>query len=76
MENIIEFTTGTIDLEGRFEDFSVYINILNSDPLIVIHGNRMIEFRGTIRRISREGQRNVILAPPVSVEHTQQEERQ
>jgi YbbR domain-containing protein len=69
MESIIEFVTGTIDLDGRFEDFSVYINILNNDPLIVIHGNRMIEYRGTIRRISREGQRNIIVEPPVNT-HT------
>nr|AGS54097.1 hypothetical protein [uncultured bacterium contig00007] len=75
MENIVEFITGTIDLEGRFEDFSVYINILNSDPLIIIHGNRMIEFRGTIQRISRERQRNIIIAPPVP-EHNIEEDGQ
>ena len=30
------------------------VNIVNNNPLISIHGNRMLEFRGTIRRIVRE----------------------
>jgi len=58
MEALYEFNTGTIDLEGRYEDFSIMVNIINDDPLIVIHGNRMIEYRGTIRRIVRGTQRN------------------
>ena len=48
-----EFDTGIIDLEGRYENFSIMINIINNDPLIVIHGSRMIEYRGTIQKISR-----------------------
>jgi YbbR domain-containing protein len=58
VEALQEFNTGTIDLEGRRADFSVMINIINNDPLIVTHGNRMIEYRGTIRQIARETQSN------------------
>jgi YbbR domain-containing protein len=54
IEALYEFNTGTIDLNGRYEDFSTIVNIINSDPFIIIHGNRMIEYRGTIRRIPRE----------------------
>jgi hypothetical protein len=57
MEAIYEFNTGIIDLEGRYEDFSVIINILNNDPLVIIHGNKMIEYRGIIRNITRDGWR-------------------
>ena len=57
METLYEFNTGVIDLEGRYENFSVMVNIINDEPLIIIHGNRMIEYRGTIRRIPRERQR-------------------
>ena len=54
MEPMLEINTGIIDLDGRFEDFSVMVNIINDNPLIVIYGNNMIEYRGTIRRISRD----------------------
>jgi len=50
---IFEFNTEMIDIEGRYEDFSIIVNIINSDPFVVIHGSRMIEYRGSIRRISR-----------------------
>jgi len=53
MEVLYEFDTGIIDLEGRFEDFSVIVNIINNNPLINIRGNNMLEYRGTIRRIPR-----------------------
>ncbi|MDR1840222.1 MAG: hypothetical protein LBQ93_11650 [Treponema sp.] len=49
-----EFYTDTIDLEGRFEDIIVYVNIINTNPYITIHGSNMIEYHGTIRRIERE----------------------
>jgi len=49
-----EFNTSTIDLEGRNKDFLIMINIINNDPLIVIHGSKMIEYQGTIQQISRE----------------------
>ena len=54
IEALYEFNTGIIDLDGRNEDFSIIVNIINNDPFIVIHGNRMVEYRGTIRRIPRE----------------------
>jgi hypothetical protein len=34
------------------------INIINNDPLIVTHGSRMIEYRGTVKQIARETQIN------------------
>jgi len=52
VEALQEINTAAIDLDGRFEDFSVMINIINNDPLIVTHGSRMIEYRGTIRQIA------------------------
>jgi YbbR domain-containing protein len=55
MEEITEFNTGIIDLEGRYENFTVMINIINTDPLITIHGSRMVEYHGNIRRIPRAG---------------------
>jgi len=51
LENQYDFLTEPIDLEGRYGNFSILINIINENPLIVIHGNNMIEYRGTIRRI-------------------------
>jgi len=53
-----EFNTETIDLEGRYDNFAVMVNLVNDNPYIVIHGNRMIECRGTIRLIEREQGRN------------------
>jgi YbbR domain-containing protein len=58
MESINVFHTQTIELDGRYEDFSVIVNITNNNPLLVIHGSRMIEYRGSIRRIMREPRRN------------------
>jgi len=49
-----EFYTDTIDLEGRFENIITYVNIINVNPYITIRGSRMIEYRGTVRRIERE----------------------
>jgi YbbR domain-containing protein len=54
LDNQFEFITETIDLEGRYGNFSVLAGIVNANPLITIHGNRMIEYRGVIRRIVRE----------------------
>ena len=54
ISEIIGFNTETIDLDRRFEDFTTRVNILDSDPLVTIHGDRMIEYRGTIRAIPRE----------------------
>jgi hypothetical protein len=51
MGNISELSTEIIDLEGRTGDFTVMVNILNRDPLLVIRGNGITEFHGNISRI-------------------------
>jgi YbbR domain-containing protein len=48
--NVSGLYTDFIDLEGRREDFSVTVNILNPDPLVLIRGSGMTEFHGFIRR--------------------------
>jgi YbbR domain-containing protein len=52
VEALYEFNTAPIDLEGRYADFSVLINIINNDPLIVTRGSRMIEYQGIIQQIT------------------------
>ncbi|GHV92837.1 hypothetical protein AGMMS50268_33400 [Spirochaetia bacterium] len=59
--NIAELYTEEINLDGRKEDFSVMVNILNRDPLLAIRGNGMTEFRGFIR--SRVSVRNFTSMP-------------
>jgi YbbR domain-containing protein len=51
LANISELHTDFVDLDGRTGDFSMMVNILNRDPLIVIRGNGITEFRGFISRI-------------------------
>ncbi|MDR2370752.1 MAG: hypothetical protein LBD71_04670, partial [Treponema sp.] len=51
LEGISELYTDFIDLEGRTEDFSVVVNILNRDPLLTIHGTGATEFRGFVRKL-------------------------
>jgi hypothetical protein len=51
MGSISELSTDFIDLDGRTGDFTVVVNILNRDPLIVIRGNGVTEFHGIINRI-------------------------
>jgi YbbR domain-containing protein len=51
MESISELSTDFIDLDGRTGDFTVMVNILNRDPLMVIRGNGVTEFHGIISRI-------------------------
>jgi YbbR domain-containing protein len=53
LENLSGFNTEIIDLDRRYENFSVRVNIINNDPLIFIQGDRMIEYRGAINRIVR-----------------------
>lgn len=53
IDELLEFNTELIDLDRRYENFSVRINIINNNPLVIIHGDRMIEYRGTINRIAR-----------------------
>jgi len=54
LDSHIGLYTEIINLDRRYDDFSIMINIINNNPLISIHGNQMLEFRGTIRRIVRE----------------------
>jgi YbbR domain-containing protein len=65
LASITELSTGVVDLDGRNADFSVMVNILSPDPLLVIRGNRMAEFRGLIQK--RVSVRN-IEAIPITVQ--------
>jgi len=57
LEGRYNFLTETINLEGRHENFSVLINIINDNPLITIHESQMIEYNGIISPFMRETQR-------------------
>jgi YbbR domain-containing protein len=52
----IEFKTEPINLDRRYEDFFILVNINNDNPLLFIRGSNILEFRGSIRRIAREEQ--------------------
>jgi YbbR domain-containing protein len=60
----IELNTETINLDRRYDNFSIMVNIINDNPLLSIHGSNMLEFRGSINRIVREERENNIA--PVS----------
>jgi hypothetical protein len=47
--SVAELSTDTIDLQSRNEDFTVRLKIVNPNPLVVIRGDGMTEFRGFIR---------------------------
>jgi YbbR domain-containing protein len=49
LKDISELSTDVIELTGRSVDFSTTVRILNDEPLIVIRGNGLIDFHGTIR---------------------------
>jgi hypothetical protein len=51
MGGISELYTEPIDLNGRSGDFSVTINVLNRDPLIIIRGSGTSEFHGIVSQI-------------------------
>ncbi|MDR3166361.1 MAG: hypothetical protein LBT93_00325 [Treponema sp.] len=51
IDGISELLTDFIELDGRTEDFSVIVNILNPAPLVVIRGNSMTEFSGFVREL-------------------------
>ena len=51
VDGISEVFTEQIDLSGRISDFDITAAILQRDPLIVIRGNGVTEFHGTITRI-------------------------
>jgi YbbR domain-containing protein len=52
----IEFNTETINLDRRYDDFSIMVYIINNNPLLSVHGSNILEFRGSISRIVREEQ--------------------
>ena len=75
LDEQFEFNTDIIDLDRRYENFSVRVNIINRNPQIIIHGERMIEYRGTINRIVREEQIRGRLPLPDFSDLTLREER-
>jgi len=54
LDNNVVFYTETINLDRRYDSFSIMVNIINDNPLVYLHGNRLLEFRGSISRIARE----------------------
>jgi hypothetical protein len=63
MGGISELYTESIDLNGRRNDFSVAVNILRRDPLIIIRGNGIAEFQGAVNQIVPV--RNILNVPIV-----------
>ncbi|MDR2536148.1 MAG: hypothetical protein LBD29_08985 [Treponema sp.] len=52
MTSITELATDEIELDGRTENFSIMIPILNQNPLVItIRGTTMTEFQGTVKPI-------------------------
>ncbi|MDR2069660.1 MAG: hypothetical protein LBP71_07315 [Spirochaetaceae bacterium] len=49
VSGISELATEQVELSGRNADFSIALHILNPDPLILIRGNGVAEFRAFIR---------------------------
>jgi YbbR domain-containing protein len=49
ISGVAELNTDFIDLESRNEDFTVHLKVMNPNPLLVIRGDGMTEFRGFIR---------------------------
>jgi YbbR domain-containing protein len=53
LDKLKEFSTNTIDLDGRSGDFTILVPIKNDNPNITIHGSKLIEYNCTISRIER-----------------------
>ncbi|MDR1929301.1 MAG: hypothetical protein LBQ44_01605 [Treponema sp.] len=51
VNSVEELSTEAVDLEGRNSDFSVQIHIINENPLLMIRGDGMAEFKGYIREL-------------------------
>jgi hypothetical protein len=49
ISGVAELSTDAIDLQSRNADFSVHLKVVNPNPLLVIRGDGMTEFRGFIR---------------------------
>jgi len=54
LESNLEFYTETINLDRRYDNFSIMVSIIEDNPMISIHGSRILEFRASISRIARE----------------------
>ncbi|MDR0645014.1 MAG: hypothetical protein LBG05_08985 [Treponema sp.] len=52
--NIVELFTEDIDIDGRDEDFSVVVNILNNEPLAIVRGNGSAEYKGFVQPITSQ----------------------
>ncbi|MDR0377864.1 MAG: hypothetical protein LBH70_08735 [Spirochaetaceae bacterium] len=50
MSGLSELFTDFIELGGRSDDFTTSVHIMNRDPLLVIRGDGITEFRGLVRR--------------------------
>ena len=49
LDSITEFQTEPVELQGRSVDFNTVVNIINTNPLVSLLGNGVVEFRGVIR---------------------------
>jgi hypothetical protein len=49
ISGVVELNTDSIDMESRNEDFTVHLKVVNPNPLLVIRGDGMTEFKGFIR---------------------------
>jgi len=49
LETISELKTEQVDLQGRNGDFSVIVNIINTNPFVTVRGNGTAELIGIIR---------------------------
>jgi YbbR domain-containing protein len=49
LESIIELETDTIELDGRYTDFTAVVNIINPSSLFTLRGNETAEFSCVIR---------------------------
>jgi YbbR domain-containing protein len=50
MSGLSELSTEFIELNGRRDDFTVFVRIMKRDPLLVIRGDGVTEFRGQVRK--------------------------
>ncbi|MDR0388302.1 MAG: hypothetical protein LBH57_09740 [Treponema sp.] len=50
MSGLSELFTEFIELDGRSDDFTATVRIMNRDPLLVVRGDGITEFRGMVRK--------------------------
>ncbi|MDR2211673.1 MAG: hypothetical protein LBO65_09465 [Spirochaetaceae bacterium] len=51
LADISELFTESVDLQNRNADFSLSVRIMNPNPLLIIRGDGMAEFRGFVREL-------------------------